>query len=55
MDRRKNYSHDQEKYLKGYENHNHLNARELQAGNNLRHLKWYDNGAQGHIFFNRNN
>jgi len=53
MNRYKNYTAMQ--YEKGFEIHNSQNARELDVGNDLRHLKWTDwhstEGGQGHIFF----
>jgi hypothetical protein len=59
MDRRKNYR--QAPYKKGYEIHNVHNplsrSREMDAGNDLRHIKWTESAAtkadwsQGHIFF----
>jgi hypothetical protein len=53
MNRYKNYT--SKSYEKGFEIHNHKNARELAAGNDLRHIKWTDwnaaNPGQGHIFF----
>jgi len=53
MNRYRNYS--PKSYDKGYEVHNVLNARELSAGNNLRHIKWRDwlstNSGSGHIYY----
>ena len=57
MDRRKNYT--RVPYSKGYEVHNTHNplsrAREVAAGNDLRHIKWTEgrgpDWSQGHIFF----
>ena len=53
MNRYKNYT--EKDYNKGFEMHNHKNQRELDVGNDLRHLKWTDwrssNPGQGHIFY----
>jgi RHS repeat-associated protein len=38
-------------YSKGYEVHNDLNPRELAAGNDLPHIKWYDSKSSGHIYY----
>jgi RHS repeat-associated protein len=53
MDRRKQYT--DESYKKGYEVHNDQNGRELSAGNDLQHMKWYDGKSQGHIFYDKPN
>ncbi|MDY0987837.1 RHS repeat-associated core domain-containing protein [Flavobacterium sp. CFBP9031] len=50
MNRYKNYTRTP--YTKGYEVHNVKNAREVGAGNDLQHIKWYDGKAQGHIYYN---
>lgn len=54
MNRYRNYTKKQ--YKKGYEIHNHKNQRELDVGNDLRHIKFSDwdgspGAGQGHIFF----
>ena len=48
MDRRKNYTN---KGRKWYEVHNVQNDRELEVGNDLRHLKWKDEKSGGHVFY----
>jgi hypothetical protein len=53
MDRRKAYTQDN--YKKGYESHNSKNARELEAGNDLQHIKWKDGKSGGHIFYDKPN
>jgi hypothetical protein len=53
MNRFKNYT--TQKYIKGYEVHNVKNLRELEVGNNLQHLKWYDGKSKGHIYYNKAN
>jgi RHS repeat-associated protein len=53
MDRRKQYRPD--KYKKGYETHNSKNARELDAGNDLQHIKWKDGKSGGHIYYSKPN
>ena len=55
MDRRKQYATAENSYRKGYEVHNDQNARELEACNDLQHLKWKDAKAGGHIFYNQPN
>jgi hypothetical protein len=56
MNRYKNYSKDKGvTYKKGYETHNSQNKRELDAGNDLQHIKWKDGKAGGHIFYNKPN
>ena len=52
MNRRKQYTNDKNK---NYEVHNDQNAREVGAGNNLRHLKWKDGKAGGHIYYDKTN
>jgi len=37
-------------YLKGYEKHL-VNAREIAVGNELPHIKWFNNKVSGHIFY----
>ncbi|MDX2045469.1 MAG: hypothetical protein SFU87_01705, partial [Chitinophagaceae bacterium] len=49
MNRYKNYT--KKKYKKGYETHNKKSARELDAGNELQHIKWKDGKAGGHIYY----
>ena len=53
MDNRNNYTNDT--YKKGYEVHNSQNQRELDAGNDLQHLKWKDGKSGGHIYYNKPN
>ena len=53
MDNRNNYTNDT--YKKGYEVHNSQNQRELDAGNDLQHLKWKDGKSGGHIYYNKLN
>lgn len=42
-------------YKKGYEVHNQQSVREIAAGNDLQHLKWYDGKAQGHVYDDKPN
>ena len=53
MNRYKNYTDTS--YKKGYETHNVQNPRELDAGNNLQHLKWRDGKSGGHIYYDNAN
>ncbi len=54
MDRRKQYT--QEQYEKGYEVHNATdNERELNVGNDLQHIKWYDGKSGGHVYYDKPN
>ena len=58
MNRYKNYTQKAEwgkrlknrGYLKGYEKHL-VNVREIEAGNDLPHIKWFNNKVSGHIFY----
>jgi hypothetical protein len=54
MNRYKQYSKDKgTKYKKGYETHNQKNKRELDAGNDLQHIKWKDGKSGGHIYYDK--
>jgi len=56
MDRRKQYvADDGVTYKKGYEVHNAQNPREIEAGNDLQHLKWKDGKSGGHIYYDKPN
>jgi len=56
LPRYKNYSKDKGvTYKKGYEVHNNQNKRELGVGNDLQHIKWKDNGTDGHIYYDKPN
>lgn len=55
MDRRKQYSSSTNKYEKGYEVHNDKNTREIEAGNDLQHIKWKDGKTGGHIYYEKPN
>jgi len=37
-------------YMKGYERHL-VNEREIAVGNELPHIKWFNNKVSGHIFY----
>jgi hypothetical protein len=55
MNRYKQYTRDgrgpHRNYRKGYETHNDHNLQELEVGNNLPHIKWFDGKSSGHIFY----
>jgi len=59
LNRYKNYTHDAKvgkraihrNYDSGYENHAQRNNQELDVGNDLPHLKWFDGKSSGHIFY----
>ncbi len=53
MNRYKQYT--RKKYKKGYEMHNDKNLRELEAGNDLQHLKFKDGKSSGHIYYDKPN
>jgi len=56
MNRYKQYSKDRGLiYRKGYETHNDQNLRELDAGNDLQHIKWKEGKAGGHIYYEKPN
>jgi len=58
MNRYKNYTHDvkignkakNRNYSKGYERHP-VGVQELNAGNDLPHIKWFNNRTNGHIYY----
>jgi len=58
MNRYKNYTRDSKtgkrskdrNYKKGYERHP-VNKQELDVGNDLPHIKWFDGKSSGHIFY----
>jgi hypothetical protein len=52
-DRRRQYT--TESYKKGFEMHNSQNDREIEVGNDLQHLKWYDGKSSGHIYYDKPN